>query len=83
MGDTGDHHFPKSHISSELNPNNLEGIPAINGDMFLSEIAEEDSISMMSDRNLANNNKQRQNVKPQNGERKQSTISLHSNFANL
>lgn len=48
--------------------------------MLLSEIAEEDSISMISDRNLIGTNKNRQGPKP---ETSKSTMSMHSNFANM
>jgi hypothetical protein len=49
LGDTGDHHFPKSSVNSERNYTDVQA----NGkDMLLSEIAEEDSMSMISDKNL-------------------------------
>lgn len=60
LGDTGDHHFPKSHSD----PKAIEAdAPA---DMLLSEIAEEDLISMMSDKQTGNasHNSRRKNLKP-------------------
>ena len=44
FGDTGDHSFPKQNANNNLNPNGLVA------DKLLSEIAEEDSVSMISDR---------------------------------
>jgi len=48
--------------------------------MILSEIAEEDSISMISDRNFVGTNKNRLKGKAENTK---STISSHSNFTNI
>ena len=48
--------------------------------MILSEIAEEDSISMISDRNMVGTNKNRVKGK---ADMSKSTVSSHSNFANM
>lgn len=71
LGDTGDHHFPKSQINSERNP--IDEGTKINSEMFLSEIAEEDSTSMISERLQGNTMKHKQLVR-------QSIISMHSNI---
>jgi len=84
LGDTGDHHFPKSQFGSERNYSDADPKqPNSNNnqqDMLLSEIAEEDSISMISERNMAGTNKHRQNIK---NEINKSSLSVHSNIANV
>lgn len=49
-------------------------------DMLLSEIAEEDSISIVSERNIVGTNKNRQNMK---NDIQKSSLSVHSNIANV
>lgn len=66
LGDTGDHHFPKD---KERPPGDQPH------DMLLSEIAEEDSMSMISDRNLANGKGKGKTP----AEVRESTRSIHSN----
>lgn len=82
LGDTGDHHFPKSQFNSERNYSDADPKQPNNNqqDMLLSEIAEEDSISMISDRNMIGTNKHRQNTKT---EINKSTVSVHSNLVNV
>jgi hypothetical protein len=52
-GDTGDHHFPKNTQSDAAANNTADpAAAAYQGEQLLSEIAEEDSISMVSDRQV-------------------------------
>lgn len=63
LGDTGDHHFPKSHSNSDRRIIDSEELLAVPGaDLLLSEIAEEDLISMMSDSRTGNNSRSKREV---------------------